>query len=332
MSLSVAVVGTGNIARGQYVPSLVKHEDVTLSFYNRTRAKAEAIAREHGGQVAGSLSELVASGPDAIFVLTRETDRYEAASELLQLRPKRLFFEKPLVAGAGQAHVAEDDFHKGKEMLQRAAADGTETAMVFNYRFFEQTQLAKQVIEDREYGKPVHAYGLVHYACWSHCIDLLLDFMGPVAEVTAFTSHQTRPWNDDRATDVTVALRTEGDATGTLIGTCGIGFVAPLYELAFCYEGGRLSMRDLDGNMETIDYGTGRHDLHALSRSVSRWDQYSASFAKSIDAYLASVRAGAPPPIPGIAGLRELQFEVAIRRSIAQRRPVVLADEFPLDL
>ena len=42
-------------------------------------------------------------------------------------------------------------------------------------------------------------------------------------------------------------------------------------------------------------------------------------------------RAGAPPPVPGIAGLRELQFEAAIKRSIAQGRPVVLAEEFPTE-
>lgn len=336
MSLKIAILGTGKIARRQYIPNLVEHEDVTLCYYNRTRDKAEEIAREFGGRVAGSFHELMEDGPDAVLVLTRETDRYEAAAELLSLRPKRIFFEKPLVAQDGQAHVVESDFFRGRELLQRARDVGAETAMVFNYRFFEQTRLARELVASHDFGVPVHATGLVHYACWSHCIDLLLHFVGPVAEISALPSKQARPWGNDCAADVTVAFRTEGDATGTMIGTCGLDFGAPLYELTFAYERGRLSMRDLDGDMEVIDYAAeqapGRHALHALSRNVSRWDQYSASFAHSINAYLDSIRAGAPPPIPGIAGLRELQFEAAIVRSIAESRPIVLADEFPLGL
>ena len=69
-----------------------------------------------------------------------------------------------------------------------------------------------------------------------------------------------------------------------------------------------------------------------LPRDVSRWDQYRASFGKSINAYLASIRAGDPPTVPGIAGLRELQFEAAIKRSIAQGAPVDPDVDFPLQL
>ena len=34
------------------------------------------------------------------------------------------------------------------------------------------------------------------------------------------------------------------------------------------------------------------------------------------------------PPVPGMAGLQELQFEAALKRSIAQGRPVDVAREF----
>jgi len=333
MAVKVAIVGTGNVARNNYLPHLVKNEDVTLSYYNRTRSKAEEVARQYGGRVTGSMEEIMADQPDTVLVLTRETDRYQAAKALLEHKPKRLFFEKPLVAQRGQADVIEDDFVKGKEILQRAKAAGTETAMVFNYRFFEQTVKAKEIIDTRTFGSPIHIAGLVHYACWSHCIDLVLDFVGPVSEVTALASQRERSCGSDSfASDVTAALRTKGDATGTIIGTCGIDFRLPLFELTIAFEGGRILMRDLDGDMEVIDYATRRHEVHAISRDVSRWDQYRASFGKSINAYLRSIRAGTPPPVPGVAGLRELQFEAAIKRSIAQGRPVAVAKEFPIDL
>ena len=116
----IAIVGTGNIARTQYVPALVKHEDMTLCYYNRSTAKAEVLAREHGGVVASSVAELMAHDPDAVLVLTRETDRDEATQALLAHRPRRLFFEKPLVARNGQDNVCEDDFVDAKHLLDRS--------------------------------------------------------------------------------------------------------------------------------------------------------------------------------------------------------------------
>jgi predicted dehydrogenase len=205
--------------------------------------------------------------------------------------------------------------------------------MVFNYRFFEQTQLARRLITDHNLGQPVHFTALVHYACWSHCIDLLLWFMGEAATITALASPTAGPcMGSDNVRAVSAAVELSNGATGTIIGTCGIDFGLPLYELTLCFERGRLSMRDLDGDLELIDYTTGRHTIHALSRHTSRWDQYRASFGKAINAYLDTVRDGAPPPVPGLAGLHELQFEAALKRSIAERRPVAVAAEFPLAL
>jgi predicted dehydrogenase len=131
---------------------------------------------------------------------------------------------------------------------------------------------------------------------------------------------------------VTAAVQLANGATGTLIGTCGIDFNLPLYELTLCFERGRIAMRDLDGDLEFIEYATGQHTVHALSRNVSRWDQYRASFGKAINAYLDSIVQGAPPPVPGLAGLQELQFEAALKRSLAEARPVAVAVELPITL
>ncbi len=84
--------------------------------------------------------------------------------------------------------------------------------------------------------------------------------------------------------------------------------------------------------MEVLDGSSGEQVVHSIPRDRSRWDQYNASFAKSTTAYLESIRQDQPPPVPGLAGLLELQVEAAIKRSIAQGRPVDLAAELPLDL
>jgi predicted dehydrogenase len=131
---------------------------------------------------------------------------------------------------------------------------------------------------------------------------------------------------------LSAAVRMDNGATGALIGTCHVDFKLPLYELTLAFEHGRIHLRDLDGDLEFLDYRTLRQSVHSLPREVSRWDQYRASFVASLAAYLESIRQDGPPPVPGVAGLLELQVEAAIQRSLAQARPVEVATEFPLEV
>ena len=323
--LRVGVVGTGNVARRNYIPFLADQEDVSLAYFNRTLAKAEAVAGELGGRVFESAEALMQWDPDTVFLLTGEMDRYAAAEAVLDHGPRRLFFEKPLVARHGQAHVCEEDFLDGRRLLGRAIAADCETAMIFNYRFLGQSLLAKKLV-----GAVTSVMGLVHYACWSHCIDLVHHFAGPLAEVTALRSEQTRGAGSAEAEDVTVAFRTEADAAGTLIGTSALHWDFPLFEMFLSFEQGRIHFRGLDAEMEVLDHRQGRREAYAVPRDRSRWDQYDTSFGRSIGAYLDSIRQHRPPPVPGLAGLQELQVEAGIRRSIAMGRPIRLGDEFPI--
>lgn len=329
--VKLAIVGTGNVAVRNYLPFLAQQEDVTLSYYNRTQEKADGCVQQFGGWAADSIDSLMSDSPDVVLLLTHESARYELASQVLRYRPGRMFFEKPLVAQQNQANVTEDDFEKGRELLQKARASNTETAMIFNYRFFDQIMLAKKLIAERNFGRLIQVTGFVHYACWSHSIDLIHLFAGPVAELTALSGSMDRPWSNLTACDVTAAFITTAGAAGTIIGTAGPSFAFPLFELLFSFEGGRLTLRSLDGDMEALDYSGNRHEIFSLTRSTSQWDQYRRSFEKSLDAYLHSIRTGSEPPVPGIAGLQELQFEAALKRSVRLRRPVNVQEEFPLN-
>jgi predicted dehydrogenase len=328
--MRIAIVGTGKVAARNYIPVLAGQPDVRLTLYNRTRSRAEACAAGCGARVADSIGDLMEEGPDAVFLLTREMDRYDAASAILEHRPKRLFFEKPLVAVADQAHVTEEDFTRGRELILRAREVGCETAMIFNYRFFEQSLRAARILSERPFGRPTQVTALAHFACWSHCIDLIHRFAGPLDRIAALPGPREQEGAGLRATDLSGAFVTESGATGTILGTCGIHFGFPLFEMLFGFEGGRFTLRDLDGDMEVIDYAGDGHQVFALARQNSRWDHYGRSFEKSILAYLESVRHGLPPPVPGLAGLQELQFEAALRRSVRQNRPIRVREEFPL--
>ena len=134
------------------------------------------------------------------------------------------------------------------------------------------------------------------------------------------------------AVDVSGCFRLENGATGTIIGTNGIHFESPLYQVILNFEQGTIRFSDLDGPMEVYDKTTRYQETHSLIGNHSRWDQYNASFEKSLAAYLESIRRNGPPPVPGTAGLEELQFEVSLRRSIEQERPVKVQDEFSLGI
>ena len=327
MSIKLSIVGTGKVARSNYLPFLSKQDEIDLTYYSRTRSKADECASEFGGRVVDSLDRLIETSPDAILVLTNERDRYRAAKDLLQRKPKRLFFEKPLVAVNGQANVREDDFFKAKEIIEDARAARSETAMVFNYRFFEQTVRLKKMVGERDLGPLINATLFVNYACWSHCIDLLHQFGGGASQISALSGGV----GPDDAEDVAGSFRLVNGATGTILGTSRYSFAFPLYDNIFNFQNGLVRFGDLDGEMAIYENGSRYIERHALIGHHSRWDQYAASFEKSLAAYVESIRKNEPPPVPGIAGLRELQFEASLQRSIAERRPVNVDDEFPIE-
>lgn len=328
--MKIAIVGTGNVAEKNYIPSLLQHSDVSLTCYSRTQVRAEAVAQKFGVKVASGLEALFADPPDAVFVLTGEQQRLAATQALLPFKPKRLFLEKPLVARNGQAHVTPSDFWDGKALLEQAQAAGSEVAMIFNYRFFDQSERARQIIAERDFGAVINAVALSHYATWSHCIDLILHFAGPVQQITAQQGQRLHAHGKgEAAADVTAAFRLENGGTGTILGSNSLNWGFPLFELTLNFERGRIHFRGLDQAMEVLDYQTNVQQTFTPSRDSSRWDKYAASFAKSISAYLDTIRAGTPPPVPGAAGLRELQFEAGLKQSVADQQPINLMETFP---
>jgi predicted dehydrogenase len=330
MPIKLAIVGIGNVASQNYIPYLAGREDVELGYCNRSEQKAREIAARYPGLVFRSSSEVVDWNPDAVFVLTSEMARYETAMDFVNSGVRRLFFEKPLVAALGQAHVSEEDFWRGCELVRRAEEAGCELAMIFNYRFFDQTLAAKRLITERNLGTAIHMMAQVHYACWSHCIDLVRHFAGEFQEISALPGNVTREGQGIRANDVVASFRMSNGATGTLIGTAGMQWQHPLYEMHVTFQNGRLHMRDIDGEMELLDGTANSHERIAFTRDSSRWEYYGSSFRKALTAYLSSVEANEQPPVTGRDGLKELQAEAALKRSIAERRPVTVQTEFPL--
>ena len=75
MTIKIALIGTGKVAKDNYVPFLAARDDIELGYLTRTRSKADELAAQHGGVVFDSIAELAAWDPDSVFILTDETQR-----------------------------------------------------------------------------------------------------------------------------------------------------------------------------------------------------------------------------------------------------------------
>jgi predicted dehydrogenase len=72
-NLRIAVVGVGQVAVGNFLPTLRDEKDVVLSVYNRTSAKAQAAAKSFNAEYLESLEAVAKWNPASVIVTTNET-------------------------------------------------------------------------------------------------------------------------------------------------------------------------------------------------------------------------------------------------------------------
>lgn len=329
--LRIGIVGVGNVARNNYLPWFVRQNGVNLYYYSRTAASADTVVGQFGGQRMDSLEDLAGRNPDVVFILTDETRHVPIARELLKYGIKRLFIEKPLQATNGQADVTEQDFFDARDMLLEARIAGTEVAMNFNYRFFAQSLNAKKLIRERNLGQLLQSTWFVHYACWSHCIDLLRHFGGAVRSVAALNGERSFGTGNMRGADIAAAFTLQSGAVGTIIGSSAPSSQLPLYHVTMSFERGTVCFSDLDARLTLYQEGSSFGESFFIMPDKSRWTQYAASFEQSLEAYFHSLRNGEAPPVSGTDGLAELQFEAALKRSAVSGKTVELESEFSME-
>jgi predicted dehydrogenase len=131
---------------------------------------------------------------------------------------------------------------------------------------------------------------------------------------------------------VAVSFTFRNGGAGTIVGTAGTKTIYPFFELCLSFANGRITFRGLDGDMETARLRQERARVLRHQPPVVPLGLYNQSFGKSANAYLDAVAKGNPPPVPGLAGLRELQFEAAMRKSIRTGLPVTPDTDFPCGL
>lgn len=324
------VVGIGSLAIGHYLPLLSSQNDIELGYLARTPERSDRAQAQFGGSVLNSWSDVASFAPDVAFNLTTDTQHGLVLDELVQAGCPRIFSEKPLIAARGQARVDEADFRRALGIANAARQANIEIAIGFNYRFFDTVRSSIESMSRPSFGQLSTIVASAHYACWSHTIDLIGLAGGPMVLLSAIAEHADDADPDGLPPSRAVSFTTAAGAIGTLSGSSRRAWSDELFSLAFTSENGHVQFSDLDVGTRSFDAESGRLTTTRLGADSSRNATYARSFVESVTAYLDAVRQSHPAPVGLEAGLRELQVEAAISRSIDERRPVAVQREFPL--
>ncbi|MBB6669471.1 Gfo/Idh/MocA family oxidoreductase [Cohnella nanjingensis] len=145
MTLSVGVIGTGNIFRFAHLPGWTSHPEVEIvAFCDANRASAENIARDYPGtKVFEDYRDMLADPSiDIVGISTPNLYHSEIAIEALR-HGKHVFCEKPDAINPIEA----------QRMADAARESGKLMMTMRNNRFAESAQFIKRLIEQGQLGE-----------------------------------------------------------------------------------------------------------------------------------------------------------------------------------
>lgn len=324
--LRVAVVGPGGWGR-QHTRVFSRRTDTTLCAIvgrdpDRTAAEAARLGVPGYTDTDRMLAE---QRPDLVGVSLPNEEHFEPTRRLLAAGV-HLLVEKPLVFDLDEADI----------LLREAAERGTFFAIDFNHRYAEPVLRAHRALRDGELGTPVFAtwrFGgepntgpsphknLIETQC--HAFDMLEHLLGPIRSVVAEMTDLTY----GAYSTVAIALRFASGAVGTLLGSYDSSYAYPdTHRLEVNGTTGRLVVRDTVGSFSLNSSGdeTTRTWRAGYFNDEARTFEY--TFDRHVDALLAALRAGDPPPVPASAGRRALFLAHACITSFTEGRRVDTVD------
>jgi len=310
MSVKVAIVGCGHIAR-QHIHGYQQVEDAEfVGMCDLAREKAEDYAGEFGGRPYANVVEMLeAEQPDIVDVCTREQDRDVPVTQAVE-RGFTTIAEKPIFAKYGAASppqfdVRPEDVLVARRMVEAADKGGAEFYMAYNYRFNPYAQELKRLIDTGELGDFQYLHAITRLACWAHVIDLVLWLCGEVAELAA------RMCGPRDTKTRAAALRFESGAVGTLLGNEVTGGQHDMLRIEYCGSEEVAVLRDIAGGLERYPHHRDQRIILEQAHADPR-AHFSDTFDAEIKALCDHVRDGTPTPAAtGLDGLRELEVDAA---------------------
>ena len=142
--INIGFIGAGKIAQVRHIPEASLRDDIQISgYFNRTRVKAEEMAKEYGGKVYETYMELLEDETiDAVVVSVANILHAEISIEALK-RGKHVLCEKPM------AMTLEDS----ELMVKTAEETGKVLNIAHNQRLNGAHRRAKELLQDGAIGK-----------------------------------------------------------------------------------------------------------------------------------------------------------------------------------
>ncbi|WBC15641.1 Gfo/Idh/MocA family oxidoreductase [Micromonospora sp. WMMA1998] len=316
--MRVGLVGAGGVAQ-RHARVLTGFEDVALlGVTDVAPDAARALADAHGGRVFRDVDELLAAGPDAVYVCVPPF-AHGPAEEAVVAAGVPMFVEKPVAVDLETAERIAD-------LVQRR---GLLTGVGHHWRYLHVVEEARRLLADRPVRMVNGAWldKVPPVAWWArrdrsggpvveqaaHVLDLVRLLVGEATEVTAYGDGTPPPVDGADIDSVTAAtLRFASGAVGTLAAACvltwkhraGLEILADGLALSLAEDG--LTIRDADGE---------RHlpaDPDGARVAVDR-------------AFVDAVRGvGDDVRVPYAEALRTQRLALAVAESARTGRPVAL--------
>ncbi|MGC4806327.1 Gfo/Idh/MocA family protein [Micromonospora sp. DT233] len=314
----VGLVGAGGVAQ-RHARVLGGFPDVEiLGVADVARGAAQELAAAHGARTFADVDELLAAGPDAVYVCVPPF-AHGPVEEKVIAAGVPMFVEKPVAV----------DLDTAERIADLVARRGLLTGVGHHWRYLHVVEQARELLAGRRVRMVSGAWlDKVPPVDWwarrdrsggpvveqaAHVLDLMRALVGEVTEVTAYGDGTPPPVEGADIDSVTTAtLRFADGAVGTLAAACVLGWkhragleiLADGLALALAEDG--LTIRDADGE---------RHvpaDPDAARIAVDR-------------AFVDAVRGvGDDVRVPYAEALGTQRLALAIASSAATGRPVAL--------
>lgn len=322
--ITVGVVGAGWVAQDRYLPVLDKQSGVTiLGIADHNEERAREVASRYGTRAFRSSAELLAEGPQVIFICTSPFTHASIAEEAMS-GGAHVFVEKPMAVDVGDA----------ERMVEVAGSTGKALGVSHNLLFSRSVRRALGRLDSGRYGGLEHVLavqstsphrrlphwysqlpGGLFYDEAPHMV-YLIDRVLRSAKVDGGWA-QKSPGSDEFS-----ALGADFVGRGGARATMRMLFEAPVSEwlLTLVMEGG-VSVIDLFRDIEIFVPPDGSHGPRdILMTSVRSIIGHTAGTIRTgvryltgnqrwghdliIGEYLRNIRAGLEAPITGNDGLR----------------------------
>jgi predicted dehydrogenase len=306
--MKVAVVGTGGWGE-QHARIFSRRPDTELvGILGRDAGRTAARAAAYGTTGFTDLDRMLEqTTPDLVTVCLPNEQHFETTLRLVKAGVP-LLVEKPLVFDLGEADI----------LLAEAAARDLFFAINFNHRYAEPVARAHAAIQAGVIGTPVFAtwrFGgeanhgtsrhanLIETQC--HGFDMLEHLVGPIASVAAQMTDATY---GDFST-VALAIEFQNRAVGTMLGSYDSSYAYPDSQLVEINgTEGRLVIHDTVRELSIQRAGDETAQVWRAGYFNDEARDFHGTFDRHVDAVLAALRAGGPPPVHASAGRRALEL------------------------